>query len=180
MDLSPDCPRNARRRLFGIFILLIVGMLTLPRIQSQEPAMSDSSQPAVQAPAPAWIHTTNQKLEAELVKKYGEGQRVRIQRGLQQVSEFWRPEDGDAATYEEFINTNFAGDQPPWTRCSTALNIYWKSFPDICMRSTGSFASRWTLILGQCFPLIRHLPGMIRRHTCWMIFFRISWRLRCF
>jgi hypothetical protein len=110
MNSSADCPRNTPLRLFRIFTLLIVGILSLPRIQSQEQAMSNFSQPAVQTSAPAWMNTTNQKLEAELIKKYGEGQRVRVQRGLLQVSEFWRAEDGDAALFEEFITTNFAGD----------------------------------------------------------------------
>ena len=35
----------------------------------------------------------------------------RAQRGLQQVAEFWRAEDGDAATFEDFVRANFAGDQ---------------------------------------------------------------------
>jgi hypothetical protein len=51
------------------------------------------------------------KLETELVAKYGEGQRARLQRGLQQTSQFWRAEDGDAAAYEEFVRANFAGDE---------------------------------------------------------------------
>src|SRR5882757_4753565 len=102
---------NSAPLLIRIFTLLIIGTITLPCIQSQEQAMSTSSQPAAQVPIPAWMKATNQKLEAELVKKYGESQRSRIQRGLQQVSEFWRPEDGDAAALEEFVTTNFAGDQ---------------------------------------------------------------------
>jgi hypothetical protein len=51
------------------------------------------------------------KLQSELVTKYGEGQAIRIRRGLHQVVEFWRPEDGDTAVYEEFVRKNFAGDQ---------------------------------------------------------------------
>ncbi|HEY3055689.1 MAG TPA: hypothetical protein VGK31_07140 [Thermoanaerobaculia bacterium] len=49
--------------------------------------------------------------ENALVAKYGETQRVRIHRGLQQVAQFWRDEDGDSAAFEEFAKTNFAGDQ---------------------------------------------------------------------
>lgn len=51
------------------------------------------------------------KLEAELVAKYGEAQRARLQRGMKQVASFWRAEDGDAAAFEELVRTNFAGDQ---------------------------------------------------------------------
>ena len=51
------------------------------------------------------------KSEKALIAKYGEAQRTRIQRGLKQVSEFWTDKDGDAATFEDFVSTNFAGDQ---------------------------------------------------------------------
>jgi hypothetical protein len=52
------------------------------------------------------------KLEAELSAKYGEGQRARLQRGLKQVANFWRSEDGEAGVFEDFVRTHFAGDQP--------------------------------------------------------------------
>ena len=47
----------------------------------------------------------------ELVAKYGESQRGRIQRGLRQVTEFWRVEDGDDAAFQDFVRASFAGDQ---------------------------------------------------------------------
>jgi len=51
-----------------------------------------------------------EKTETALVAKYGEAQRARAHRGLQQVAQFWRAEDGDAAAFEEFAAANFAGD----------------------------------------------------------------------
>jgi hypothetical protein len=51
-------------------------------------------------------------LEKELVAKHGEGQRGRLRRGMDQIARFWRAEDGDAKAFEEFVRTNFAGDQP--------------------------------------------------------------------
>jgi len=50
------------------------------------------------------------KLEAVLTAKYGQPEQPRIQRGLLQMSEYWRVQDGDAAFFEEFVRTNFAGD----------------------------------------------------------------------
>ena len=49
------------------------------------------------------------KLERELVLKYGEDQRSRAVRGMRQVLEYWRPEDGDIAAFEQFTTENFAG-----------------------------------------------------------------------
>jgi hypothetical protein len=48
--------------------------------------------------------------ENKLAAKYGEAERPRIHRGLRQVAEFWRAEDGDQAAFDEFVMTNFAGD----------------------------------------------------------------------
>src|ERR1043166_7149964 len=50
-------------------------------------------------------------VESELVAKYGEAQRARAHRGIHQVADFWRAEDGDAAAFRDFVTTNFAGEQ---------------------------------------------------------------------
>src|SRR5688572_29334201 len=62
------------------------------------------------APAFAQSQESMQKLETELVGRYGEAQRARLQRGMKQVAQFWRAEDGDAAAFEELVRTHFAGD----------------------------------------------------------------------
>src|SRR5687768_1725769 len=54
--------------------------------------------------------TTIEKTTTELVAKYGESQRPRIQRGITQVAQFWRAEDGDEAQFADFVRTSFAGD----------------------------------------------------------------------
>ncbi|MGB8495101.1 MAG: hypothetical protein WCE53_11925 [Candidatus Acidiferrum sp.] len=60
--------------------------------------------------APDWMKASTTKLEAELTAKYGKPEQPRIQRGLLQMSEYWRVQDGDATAFEEFVRTNFAGD----------------------------------------------------------------------
>ncbi len=90
-----------RRRLLWLCFALI----------AVSAAAQDTSMKTSSAVQPAWTTAANTKLEAELTAKYGEGQKARIQRGLHQVSEFWRAEDGNAAAYEDFVRTNFAGDQ---------------------------------------------------------------------
>jgi hypothetical protein len=61
--------------------------------------------------APAWMTGAAAKLESDLTKQYGESQGARLQRGLKQVSQFWRASDGDQPAFEDFIRKNFAGDQ---------------------------------------------------------------------
>jgi hypothetical protein len=70
-----------------------------------------ASSPAAADLAPVWMKASQAKLERDLLAKHGDSQRGRIQRGLQQVAEYWRAQDGDAATFEEFVRANFAGDQ---------------------------------------------------------------------
>jgi hypothetical protein len=60
---------------------------------------------------PAWMGETLPAAEQALVARYGEPQRVRVHRGLQQVAEFWRNDDGDAAAFKEFVTEEFAGTQ---------------------------------------------------------------------
>jgi hypothetical protein len=51
------------------------------------------------------------KLQKELTAKYGDAQRARLERGLKQVASFWRPADGTAKEFEDFVRANFAADQ---------------------------------------------------------------------
>ena len=46
-----------------------------------------------------------------LLKSHGPRQRARLERGLRQVGQFWRTEDGDGAAAEAFVRENFATDQ---------------------------------------------------------------------
>ena len=67
--------------------------------------------PAFAQQQPDWMKESMQKLETELVAKYGEGQRARLERGMHQVADFWRAEDGDREAFESLVRTHFAGDQ---------------------------------------------------------------------
>jgi len=74
-------------------------------------AAQDTSMKTASPSQPDWLRSSSAKLETELAAKYGESQRARLQLGLRQVGEFWRAQDGDAAAFEDFVRTNFAGDQ---------------------------------------------------------------------
>ena len=58
-----------------------------------------------------WVEDSKVKLESELVSKYGEEQRTRLQCGMDQVASLWREEDGNATNFEEFVRIHFAGDR---------------------------------------------------------------------
>jgi hypothetical protein len=98
-------------------LVWVVGLSVLaflmPQLYPREAAMQSSTAGPAPAAAvsPSWLKDSVAKMQTELVAEYGESQRAPIQRGLQQVAEFWRAEDGDAGVFEAFVRTNFAGDQ---------------------------------------------------------------------
>jgi hypothetical protein len=51
------------------------------------------------------------EIEIEVGAGLDEVQRLRLQRGLRQVSDFWQPEDGDADALEALVRTHFVADQ---------------------------------------------------------------------
>ena len=101
---------------FPILVVLTIACTAAVSLVHEEKVMAQSSAIAP-TPAstgsvtPAQMKDSMTKLQAELLAKYGEAQKARIRTGLHQVMEFWRPEDGDAKAYEDFVRTNFAGDQ---------------------------------------------------------------------
>ncbi len=100
---------NRPRRL--TLLMIAVLCVTVP-LCSEEILMQNASTTAkTSAAAPSWMNASTTKLENELTAKYGAQQKPRLERGLHQVAEFWRADDGDATVFEEFVRTNFAGDQ---------------------------------------------------------------------
>lgn len=102
-------PMKSLSTLLILFLLGTTGGCLLAAQTDKTPPT-----PAKPAATPAilpWMQAAIGKMKAELVAQYGEGQRQRIERGLKQVAGFWRAGDGAAATFEEFVRRNFAGDQ---------------------------------------------------------------------
>ena len=100
----------------------------------------------------AWIKDSQVKLEKELILKYGEAQLPRIQQGLKQVAGFWRAEDGNAPVFEDFVRTNFAGDQ-------TTLDVMFNRFEYLLEQLNGhlneitrEFRQQSDLDLGTIYP----------------------------
>ncbi|HEY5884643.1 MAG TPA: hypothetical protein VIT88_08140, partial [Pyrinomonadaceae bacterium] len=85
-----------------------LSLMSSVAIPAQETLAAESALLQTQS---ADFKTSMDKLETELVAKYGEAQRSRLRRGMTQLTNFWRAEDGDASAFEQFVRTQFAGDQ---------------------------------------------------------------------
>lgn len=88
------------RTVTPAFILL--GLLLMPLNHRPAAAQEPAGLPDLALAA--------ERVEAELVAEHGERIRPRLRQGLEQVLSFWRPEDGDAATFQDFVRTHFAAD----------------------------------------------------------------------
>ncbi len=92
-------------------ILVFVLIIAVSAFSQASKVNTKSAKTTNQKTALPWMQAAIAKSEKDLVTRFGETQRVRAQRGLQQVAEFWAAQDGDAAQFENFVATNFAGDQ---------------------------------------------------------------------
>lgn len=104
-----------RRHLFRAFVsigllLALIGQVPAVGIRAATSIKQFNVTPQAGAQLP-WMKNAMTKIAGELITKYGEGQRARVERGLKQIADFWRAEDGEAGVFEEFSRTNFAGDQ---------------------------------------------------------------------
>jgi hypothetical protein len=118
-----------------------------------------SPKPAAPDLSPVWIKEAGVGLESQLVARYGEPQRARIQRGLRQVGKFWRAADGDRPAFEEFVRANFAGDQ-------AALDTVFNRFERLLEQLDGhmheinrEFRQQMDLDVGPVLPLDEGFGG---------------------
>jgi hypothetical protein len=111
------------------------------------------------APALPWLKEATTKMETELVAKHGEAQRARISRGLKQVADFWRAEDGDRAVFEEFVRTNFAGDQTTLDAMFTRFQHNFEQVDGHMQEIGREFRQQSDLDVGEILPFDELFAG---------------------
>ena len=132
----------------GILVILVCAVIS-GTVVAQEKAMSTAiespnvAHEGVRAPL---LDAAQKKLESELAGKYGEGQRERARRGLKQVGEFWRAEDGDQAAFEAFVRANFAGDQATLDTTFARFERLMEQLEGSCRRSAPA-SSRGVIVV---------------------------------
>jgi len=114
---------------------------------------------AVPGAGPSSIKESLTKLEAELVAKHGEGERERVRRGLKQVSDFWRAEDGQAPAFEEFARTNFAGNAEALDALFARMELAFESLDGHMVEINRDFRMQSDLDRGPVYPFDEALAG---------------------
>jgi hypothetical protein len=54
---------------------------------------------------------TVSKVKSTLIQKYGDSQKIRIEKGVDQVASLWKAEDGSIEEFVKFCDENFLGDE---------------------------------------------------------------------
>jgi hypothetical protein len=149
------------RPVIYLALLTAAVAVSVPQVHSWEvPMQSSIASPAPAAEVtPSWVKDSAAKLEKELVAKYGEPQRARVQRGLHQIAEFWRSEDGDAATFEDFVRTNFAGDQATLDTMFNRLESLLEQLSGHMHEINREFRQQSDLDLGPVLPFDEIIGG---------------------
>ncbi len=137
------------KRIFPFAVILLAAMSAAG---AEEPPRSAAS-------APAWMKEASGRLEKELAGKHGEEARPRLARGLKQVVEFWRSEDGDAAAFEEFVRTNFAGDSKTLDALFDRMEFALESLDGHMLEIGRDFRKQSDLDLGKIYPFDEILAG---------------------
>jgi hypothetical protein len=136
------------KRWFLFAVILLAAMST-----------ARAAEPQNAATAPAWMKETSARLEKELAGKSGEEARARLSRGLKQVAEFWRVEDGDSGAFEEFVRVNFAGDAKTLDDLFDRMEFALESLDGHMLEISRDFRKQSDLDLGKIYPFDETLAG---------------------
>jgi hypothetical protein len=151
----------------AIYLILATAALAVlvPQVHSWEVPMPSSTESAAASTAtatdatPSWVKDSVAKMERELVAKYGDSQQARLQRGLRQVAEFWRADDGDAAIFEDFVRANFAGEQVTLDTMFDRLESLLEQLSGHMHEINREFRQQSDLDLGRVLPFDEIIGG---------------------
>lgn len=93
------------------------------------------------------------QIESELVFKYGESVRPRLHKGIEQVAQFWRDEDGDAAVFQEFIRSNFMATQEDLDATFNRFEFALEQLSGHMLEINREFRRQVDLDLGPILPI---------------------------
>ena len=132
-------------------IVLVLTSLSAPTAGAQAPQVVTT--------APSGPDSVSARLSNDLMARYGEGQRARLQRGLQQVRAFWRKEDGDAQAFDAFVRAQFAGEGEALDALFGRLEFVLESYFGHGLEIGRDLRWHTDLDLGPVLPLDEILSG---------------------
>ena len=98
-------------------------------------------------------------VEEKLLANAAPDQRERLRRGLKQMEAFWRPADGDAAAFSDFVRTNFAGDPKTLDTLFERMESALESLDGHMLEISRDLRRQSDLDLGPIYPFDELLAG---------------------
>jgi hypothetical protein len=138
-------PQRYRRKGVPI-VVLIAALAGLPGAAPQG-GLSDA------------MKETMSRVESELAAKYGESERPRIRRGIDQAAEFWRKEDGDEKAFAEMVRTQVAADSVARNAFFTRMEFALESLDGHMNEISRDFRRQSDLDIGEIYPFDEVLAG---------------------
>ena len=102
---------------------------------------------------------TINRLEAELVARYGASERPRIGRGLDQAAEFWRKEDGDEKAFAEMVRAQIVADSVVHNALFDRMQFALESLDGHMNEISRDFRKQSDLDIGEIYPFDETLAG---------------------
>src|SRR5882724_1695386 len=109
--------------------------------------------------APPAVPDANRALADELAARYGTAQRPSIERGIRQVSDFWRKEDGNAEAMAEFVRANYAGKTDGRDALFDRMEFVIESLQGHVKEIVRDMSRQSELDLGPIYPFDEILAG---------------------
>lgn len=131
-----------------IVLLALALLVALPGVAHEMKSMT-----------PVWLDEKVRELETELVAEHGEAIGSRLRRGLEQVAALWRPEDGDAAVFEQFVRANFAYDEETRDVMFDRLEAYFEQISGLYLDLVRELRMHVDLDRGPILPIDQIMSG---------------------
>jgi hypothetical protein len=142
------------------FALLAAGALAAGLAGAQtSPTPRTQTQTQTAAGPREAMKDTITKLENELAGKYGEAERPRIRRGIDQAAEFWRTSDGNAAAFEEVVRRYVAKDSEARNALYSRMEFALESIDGHMVEIGRDLRRQSDLDLGEIYPFDETLAG---------------------
>src|SRR4029453_7536289 len=122
-------------------------------------AIATQATQATQGGSPDAMKDTMTKLENELAAKYGEAERPRFQRGIEQAARFWRKEDGGDAAFGGVGRQFMAPDSVVRNALFSRMEFSLESLDGHMNEIARDFRRQADLDLGEIYPFDEVLGG---------------------
>jgi hypothetical protein len=99
------------------------------------------------------------KVENELAAKYGEAERPRIRRGIDQAAEFWRPTDGNADAFSDVVRKYVASDSEARNALFNRMEFALESIDGHMVEIARDLKRQSDLDLGEIYPFDETMAG---------------------